>query len=136
MVTLSLNTVHQEDAVDLTPRICQAVADAGLVEGAVMVYCRHTTAGLLINEGADPDVIRDIQVTLSRLVPRSGDYRHAEGNSAAHIRSVLVGNTVMIPVSGGRPALGTWQHVFFMEFDGPRTREVCVQMLPGEDSNA
>ena len=136
MMTLSLQTAHEEDAVDLTPRIRQAVVDAGLAEGAILVYCRHTTAGLLINEGADPDVIRDVQVTLSRMVPRVGDYRHGEGNSAAHIRAVLVGNSVMIPVSDGRLALGTWQHVFFMEFDGPRSREVCVQTLPAGDAHA
>ncbi len=129
MLTMSLRTNGVDDAVDLTSRIREAVTAAGLSEGAVLVYCRHTTAGLMINEGADPDVLRDVMVTLGRMVPRDGDYHHAEGNSSAHIRAILVGNSVMIPVSGGNLALGTWQHVFFMEFDGPRSREVCVQML-------
>ena len=94
--------------------------------GTCHVYVPHTTAGLTINENADPDVARDILADLARLVPAEGDYRHAEGNSDAHIKASLVGFSAMVPVVDGRPALGTWQGVYLCEFDGPRRRRVLV----------
>ena len=131
MVSIDVRTTKREEQVDITGQVASALAASGLSEGAVLVYCPHTTAGLFINEGADPDVARDFWDCLAGLVPRDGPYRHAEGNSAAHIRAVLVGNSVTIPVSGGRLALGTWQHVFLAEFDGPRERRLRMQFLRG-----
>jgi len=131
MVSIDVRTTKREEPVDITGQVASALAASGLSEGAVLVYCPHTTAGLFINEGADPDVARDLWDCLAGLVPRDGPYRHAEGNSAAHIRAVLVGNSVTLPVSGGRLALGTWQHVFLAEFDGPRDRRLRVQFLRG-----
>lgn len=131
MESFEVKTSRTEEDVDITPQVRAALAKVGLRDGAVLVYCPHTTAGIYINEGADPDVSRDVRATLARMVPRQGPYRHAEGNSAAHIGSTLTGNSTLIPVTDGRLALGTWQHVFFAEFDGPRTRTVLVQFLAG-----
>jgi secondary thiamine-phosphate synthase enzyme len=109
----------------------QAVKKAGVGEGLCVVYVPHTTAGVTVNENADPSVSRDILSTLSRLVPRDDSaYRHAEGNSDGHVKSTLVGFSHVIPISDGHLALGTWQGIFFCEFDGPRRRSVLVQMVP------
>ncbi|HET7904980.1 MAG TPA: secondary thiamine-phosphate synthase enzyme YjbQ [Candidatus Eisenbacteria bacterium] len=99
-------------------------------DGLLHVYVPHTTAGVCVNEGYDPDVVADVERVLDRLVPWSGGYRHAEGNSAAHVKSILVGSSVWVPVRGGALALGRWQEVFFCEFDGPRTRSVELTFLP------
>ena len=101
----------------------------GVAEGAVVVYVPHTTAAVTINESADPDVASDLDGALSRFIPESGDYRHAEGNSDAHVKSSLVGCSELVLVEGGRLVLGTWQGIFFCEFDGPRTRRVIVGAL-------
>jgi len=130
MTTLSVRTTQTDDLVDITERVREAIP-AGL-DGAVVLYCPHTTAGLLVNEGADPDVAMDLLAALRRLVPRDGPYRHREGNAAAHIRSVLTGSSLLIPVQAGRLALGVWQRIFLAEYDGPRNREVLIQFLgPG-----
>jgi secondary thiamine-phosphate synthase enzyme len=129
MTTLQIRTTALEDTVDITAGVVEAVRATGVDEGAVLVYCPHTTAGIYINEGADPDVVTDVEGALGAMVPRDRPYRHAEGNSPAHIRSILTGNAVTVPVSGGRVMLGRWQHVFLAEFDGPRTRDVHVQVL-------
>lgn len=115
--------------VDITGEVQQAVAKLGISDGAVVVYVPHTTAAVTINESADPDVASDLNDALSRLIPESGDYRHAEGNSDAHVKSSLVGCSETVLVEGGRLVLGTWQGVFFCEFDGPRTRNVVVGTL-------
>lgn len=129
MRTLSIRTESRTDLRDITGEIAAAVREIGVADGACLVYVPHTTAGVTINENADPDVRRDIGSVLERLVPWSGDYRHSEGNSAAHVKASLMGFSALIPVSGGDLALGTWQGVYLCEFDGPRTRRVHVQVL-------
>lgn len=130
MLVLALRTSRTEEFVDITDDVERLLSRASSArEGAVLLFCPHTTAGLFVNEGADPDVASDLLSILSRLVPRNGQYRHLEGNAAAHIRSVLTGSSLYIPISNGRLALGTWQRIFFAEFDGPRQRKVFVQFL-------
>jgi len=116
---------------DITEEVQEAVDESGIEEGICYLYVPHTTAGIFINENADPDVKWDIEQMLDKLVPWRGDYRHIEGNAAAHIKSVLVGNSIMIPIREGRLMLGTWQGIFFAEFDGPRTRKVIMKIIKG-----
>lgn len=123
---IEVKTGSRTEFIDITNRISEELAKTGVLNGACYVYMPHTTAGLTINENADPDVTRDIIAGLTRLVPRTGDYRHAEGNSDAHIKASLMGFSQMIPVIDGRLALGTWQGLYFCEFDGPRNRQVLV----------
>jgi secondary thiamine-phosphate synthase enzyme len=127
--TLELKTTRRVQLVEITHELDRIVASSGVTNGLCVAYVPHTTAGLLINENADPDVAADIEATLERLVPRAGSYRHAEGNADAHIRSVLTGVSQVLLVAGGRLRLGRWQGVFFCEFDGPRRREVWVKIL-------
>lgn len=127
--TLSVRTRSRTSFVDITGEVRKAVAELGVTDGAVLVYVPHTTAAVTINESADPNVARDIGVKLSDLVPASGDYRHSEGNSDAHVKSSLVGCSETVLVRGGELVLGTWQGIFFCEFDGPRTRNVLVGTL-------
>jgi len=115
--------------LDITGIVASEVAKSGVNTGICYIYVPHTTAGLTINENADPDVARDILAGLARLVPATGDYRHSEGNSDAHIKASLVGFTVNVPVIDGRLALGTWQGIYFCEFDGPRQRHVLVGFI-------
>jgi secondary thiamine-phosphate synthase enzyme len=126
-----LRTHSREAMVDITGQVRDAIARSGVATGHALVYCPHTTAGITINEAADPDVAADILAGLARLVPADGPWRHAEGNSDAHLKATLVGSGVMVPVADGRPLLGTWQGVFFCEFDGPRTRSVSVTVHAG-----
>ncbi|MDK2957199.1 MAG: hypothetical protein PWQ57_2695 [Desulfovibrionales bacterium] len=132
MEELSLRTSSRQEMVDITGLVQEAIRKNGWGSGAVLVYCPHTTGAVTINEGADPDVARDIAVNLAKIVPAHGDYRHAEGNSDAHIKASLVGPDQLAPVEDGRLRLGTWQRVFFCEFDGPRTRKIWVNWLPGK----
>ncbi|WP_073477463.1 secondary thiamine-phosphate synthase enzyme YjbQ [Desulfatibacillum alkenivorans] len=125
----TVSTRSRTEMVDITSRVQDFVREEGVQDGAVMVFVPHTTAGVTINESADPDVARDIIMALNILVPGDLDYRHAEGNSPAHIKSSMMGSSVLVEVSGGRLVLGTWQGVFFCEFDGPRTRKVRVVAL-------
>jgi secondary thiamine-phosphate synthase enzyme len=127
--TLSVRTRSRTCCVDITGEVRKAVADLGITDGAVLIYVPHTTAAVTINESADPDVARDVGEKLSELVPATGDYRHSEGNSDAHVKSSLVGCSETVLVRGGDLLLGTWQGVFFCEFDGPRTRSVVVGAL-------
>jgi secondary thiamine-phosphate synthase enzyme len=127
--TFPIQTRKREEFLDITPLLQDFIREQGLVDGALLVFNPHTTAGLTINEGADPDVKRDMLATLDRLVPERGDYHHAEGNSDAHVKASLMGSSVMIPIAQGKPALGTWQSVYFCEFDGPRSRKLLVQAL-------
>jgi secondary thiamine-phosphate synthase enzyme len=115
--------------VDITAQVQEVVAELGLIDGAVLVFVPHTTAAVTLNEGADPDVVRDLDMELGKIVPLADGYRHAEGNSAAHLKSSLVGCSEIVPVAGGRLALGTWQTIWFCEFDGPRQRRVQVVQL-------
>ncbi len=133
MHVLQLKTQHVQELLEITVQVQQAIRAIGLVEGAALVYVPHTTAGLVVNENADPSVIEDIQIHLERLAPTVGSYRHSEGNSAAHIKSTLTGISLLVPVSKGELVLGAWQGIFFAEFDGPRQRRVWIQGLAGGD---
>jgi secondary thiamine-phosphate synthase enzyme len=117
--------------VDITARVQAAVKESGVRSGICVVYVPHTTAGVIINEGYDPDVASDITATLSKLVPAGDRYAHSEGNADAHVKASLVGTSQTIPVEDGRPALGRWQAIFLCEFDGPRERRCTVSVLPG-----
>jgi len=118
--------------IDITGEVISQLKNMSAAgDGLCCVYVSHTTAGVTINENADPDVPRDIIHGLEKMVPDRGDYRHAEGKSPAHIKSSLVGSSVTVVVDGGRLVLGTWQSIFFCEFDGPRTRKVFVKLIPG-----
>lgn len=130
METINFATHRKEDLVDITAQVSQLVSASQVKEGLVHVICQHTTAGITINENADPDVKRDILMALSRIVQDSWPYQHGEGNSPAHLKSSLVGCSATIPISNGRLVLGTWQGVYFCEFDGPRPeRRVLVSLI-------
>jgi len=125
--SFSVRTSGRDEFLDITSQVAEAISAAGVREGTVTVYVPHTTAGVTINENADPDVIGDVLGALDQAVPwRQGFYRHNEGNSAAHVKSSMVGCNTTVPVVEGRMTLGTWQSIFFCEFDGPRTRRVLV----------
>jgi secondary thiamine-phosphate synthase enzyme len=126
-----VSTERREQFVDVTARIAEAVADSGVAEGIVVVSSPHTTAGITVNENADPDVQRDLLHGLEALAPRRGEWRHFEGNSGAHLKTALLGTSAMLPVRAGAMALGTWQSVYFAEFDGPRSRHVDVVVVAG-----
>ena len=126
---IELRTKGREETHDVTARVAAIVEASGIRDGICVVAVAHTTVGVFVNENADPDVQRDLLVTLGRLVPDQGDYRHAEGNSPAHAKAVLVGNSVSLPVREGRLALGTWQGILIAEFDGPRARRAGVTVL-------
>jgi len=127
---LAVRTERRTQLLDVTAGIAQMVRDSGVLSGICHVYVPHTTAGVIINENADPGVPADIESTLARLVPKEGNYRHAEGNSDAHIKTSLIGNSATIFISEGRLELGRWQGIFFCEFDGPRSRRLRVKILP------
>lgn len=126
MKELAVRSRFREDMIDVTEEVERFVREEGLRDGFVVLYVPHTTAGLVINEGFDPDVGRDLMEVLKKLVPKDGDYRHAEGNSDAHIKSAILGESKIIPVKDGKLMLGTWQRVFFFEGDGPRNRRVIL----------
>ncbi len=128
MTTITVTTRTRTEMIDITDRVAEEVRASGIREGTATVFVPHTTAGVTINENADPDVTDDLVAALDRLIPRRGPYRHGEGNSDAHIKSTLVGQASTIPVSGGHLALGTWQGIYFCEFDGPRTRRVQISV--------
>ncbi len=127
--TFNIKTGSRTEFIDITAGIQKLINEAGVTTGICYVYVPHTTAGLLINEGADPSVQRDIQRTLDKIVPFDGDYSHAEGNSPAHIKSILTGTSQTIIIESGTLHLGTWQSIFFCEFDGPRHRHVLVKIM-------
>jgi len=125
-ITFEVQTARRAQMVDITRRVAEAVERSGIDEGTCHVFIPHTTAGVTINEGADPDVAADVESHLAELVPKEAAFEHEEGNSDAHIKTVLVGPSCLAPVRGGKLALGTWQAVFLCEWDGPRTRRVEV----------
>ena len=127
MWTLEVQTQRRVSFVDVTRDVAALVRDAG--DGAAMVFVPHTTAGVTINEDADPSVRADIEMALERLVPHDLPFTHLEGNSDAHVKASLMGSSVLVPVSGGALQLGTWQGIYFAEFDGPRRRRVLVTFL-------
>lgn len=130
MESLAITTKSREQLLDITNEVQTLIHQKGWRDGALLLHCPHTTAAVTINEHADPSVGRDIVVNLGKLIPRTGDYRHMEGNSDAHIKSSLLGPDQLVIVENGSLRLGTWQGVFFCEFDGPRSRKLWAQWLP------
>lgn len=129
MKQILVETRSRVEMIDITAAVQKAVHEEKIEKGICLVYTPHTTAAITINENADPDVPRDILAALDRAVPLSANYRHMEGNSAAHVKSSLVGASELIIIEDGRLVLGTWQSIFFCEFDGPRTRKVIIKVL-------
>lgn len=127
MKRFSVRTGKRIEMVDITGEVEAAVNEVGLSDGVCLVFVPHTTAGITINENADPSVVRDILSTLSQLVPADNRYSHCEGNSDAHIKASMMGFSLQIIVEGGKLQLGTWQGIYFCEFDGPRNRQVWVK---------
>ncbi len=125
--TITVKTRARSEMVDITAAIQKELETSGIKEGLCIAYVPHTTAGITINEGADPAVCQDIVAKLNELVPAGAGYRHMEGNADSHIKATLVGSSVTILVEGGRLVLGTWQRVFLCEFDGPRSRRVYLR---------
>ncbi len=131
MTTLEVRSRQRNEMIDVTAEVARVVRESGVQDGLVHLFVPHTTAAVTINENADPDVVRDMLYGLSTLVPNDPAFRHAEGNSDAHLKSTLVGCQLSIPVSAGLPRLGTWQGIYFCEFDGPRRRTLQVSILGG-----
>ena len=130
METIRVRTARRADMVEITDQVTKAVARSGVREGIVVLQSTHTTAGLTLNENADPDVVRDLLAKLERLIPRDESfYRHAEGNSDSHQKSALFGHSLTVIVHDGRPVLGQWHGFFLCDFDGPRERTVAVQVM-------
>lgn len=129
MDTFQIRSQQREELVRLTGALQELVTQRGWRDGALVVFCPHTTAGLTVNEDADPDVARDLVMAMGRIAPRDAGYRHAEGNSDAHVKTTLTGPSLTLIVDGGRIQLGTWQGVFLCEWDGPRTRSLWLRWL-------
>ncbi|MBN2179886.1 MAG: YjbQ family protein [Deltaproteobacteria bacterium] len=128
MKTFTVATRSRSDMIDITGEVTRVLRESGVKDGICHVFVPHTTAAVTINENADPDVPRDILMELDKVIPLSDGYRHREGNSAAHIKASLVGSSETVLVESGRLILGTWQSIFFCEFDGPRKRNVIVRV--------
>jgi secondary thiamine-phosphate synthase enzyme len=132
MQTLKVKTDRRTQLVDVTAQVQKVVAASGVESGICYLYVPHTTAAITINEHADADVARDVEGALDRLIPKTGPFRHSEGNSDSHVKAVLVGASQTIFVQGGKLVLGRWQGVSFCEFDGPRERRLDVKVLPDQ----
>ena len=126
---LTVQTYGRNQLLNITGEVERIVSESGVKEGTVRIFTMHTTAGLTINENADPTVVDDMLMELNKMVPLNDNYRHIEGNSAAHIKSSLFGASLTVFLTGGRLLLGTWQGLFFCEFDGPRQRKVLVKVV-------
>ena len=131
ITSLDVHTTKKNQIVDITSEVRSVVRASGVSEGICIAYVPHTTAAVTINENADPDVKSDFLKGMEEMVPDGLDYRHAEGNSPAHIKASITGSSVNIIVSGGQLGLGTWQGIYFCEFDGPRSRRVYVKVIDG-----
>jgi len=129
MITLAVQSHHQVEMIDITRAASQAIRDCGITDGVAVIYTPHTTAAITINENADPDVSRDMVMAINKMVPMQDGYRHLEGNSAAHIKSSLFGASEMLIIENGDLILGTWQGLYFCEFDGPRQRKVHIKVI-------
>ena len=127
MQEFPVRTRSRTEMIDITSAVCAAIREEEIGDGICVVYCPHTTAAITIQENADPDVVSDVLKELNKIVPFDDGYRHSEGNSAAHIKSSMIGASETLIVEGGRPVLGTWQAIYFCEFDGPRNRRVIVK---------
>lgn len=125
----NIRTKKEDEFVDITALAQQALVESGLMDGIVVVFCPHTTAGITINENADPDVVRDMLVSFDKTFPKYGDYKHSEGNSHAHIKASLMGSSATVIVENGKLKLGIWQGIYFTEFDGPRSRKVYIKFM-------
>jgi secondary thiamine-phosphate synthase enzyme len=132
MKTLRIKSARRTQLVDITREVEEAVRETGVAQGLCYVYVPHTTAGVAINEHADPDVASDIEGIFDRVVPKHGPYRHAEGNTDSHMKAILTGTSQMVFIENGKLALGTWQGIFLCEFDGPRQRSVFVKIVADE----
>lgn len=131
MIKLEIQTRQQCQVIDVTQQVREAVDQSDCSDGMVVIFVPHTTAGVTINENADPDVVHDVLAQLDRMVPHTQPfYQHAEGNSAAHVKTSLTGNSQMILIHDRRLMLGTWQGIWFCEFDGPRSRKLWVSVIP------
>jgi len=128
MKSFQVSTSSRNEFISITSKVTDKLNKIGIEEGVCTVYCPHTTGAITINESADPNVVRDMNRKLKELVPSNDSYKHREGNSDSHIKSSIIGNTVQIIVENGELQLGTWQGIFFCEFDGPRTRKVWVKV--------
>jgi secondary thiamine-phosphate synthase enzyme len=131
MTTLPVKTTSRVQFIDITSQLKKAVSESGVRDGTVLVFVPHTTAGVTINEHADPAVVQDISMMLSKSVPHEAGFTHSEGNSDAHIKTLLTGSSVQVILSAGSLVLGTWQGIFFCEYDGPRQRKIHVKVMPG-----
>jgi secondary thiamine-phosphate synthase enzyme len=131
MDTVGVSTRSRQAFHDITAETQTIVRESGIDEGVCFIFCPHTTAGLTLNENWDATVRHDLELGLDAISPSRSDYRHAEGNSPAHLKSSLVGSSLFVPVSAGRLVLGTWQGIYLVEFDGPRRRKVHVKVLTG-----
>ena len=131
-MNLSVKTSAKTELIDITSKISRWVKESGVSEGLCMLYVPHTTAAVTINESADPSVRGDIMMVLNQIIPWDANYKHLEGNSPAHVKSTLVGASELVAIENGSLVLGTWQGLFFCEFDGPRTRKVYVRILDGK----
>ena len=128
MLKLPVKSHRQFECINITSQIHDLIRDSGVKNGIATIYCPHTTAAVTINEGADPSVTKDILYELNKIVPLNDDYQHLEGNSAAHIKSSIVGCSQTVIIENGSLILGTWQAIFFCEFDGPRNRMVLIKI--------
>ncbi|MGI6764889.1 MAG: secondary thiamine-phosphate synthase enzyme YjbQ [Anaerovoracaceae bacterium] len=126
-----IQTTKKQQFIDITGTVANDVKNSNVRNGIAVIYVPHTTAGVTINENADPDVVRDIISTLDKTYPVNGDYRHFEGNSHAHIKASLMGSSCTVIIQDGRLMLGTWQGIYFCEFDGPRAREFYLKIIEG-----
>ncbi|MFB9279744.1 secondary thiamine-phosphate synthase enzyme YjbQ [Cohnella cellulosilytica] len=132
LIKESLSTSRRDEMIDITRQIASIVAKSGVTEGLALVYCPHTTAGIAINENADPDVKRDVLMRLDEVYPwEHPKYRHAEGNTASHLKAITTGTSQTVIVTGGKLRLGRWQGIYFCEFDGPRQREYFIKLTEG-----
>lgn len=131
MITIEITTRLPSEMIDVTAEVSRAVRASGVRSGLAVLFVPHTTAGLTINENADPDVVRDMLMEIEKIVPRDDGYRHVEGNSAAHIKSSLIGVSQTLLVENGNLVLGTWQGIWFCEFDGPRKRRLHLKVVGG-----
>ena len=128
MLRLFTLDTQRENFYNITSQVNEVIKDSGVTDGICVVYCPHTTAGITINENADPDVLKDMLLGLNKAFPDRNEFRHAEGNSSAHLKASCVGSSVMVIIENGRPILGTWQGIYFCEFDGPRNRDFYVRV--------
>ena len=129
MESFELRTTQREVIMDITSEIAATVRKSGIKDGLCMVFIPHTTAGVTINENADPDVKTDVRNSLQKLIPESNNYLHAEGNADSHVKATLTGSSVLLAIESGKLQLGTWQGIQFCEFDGPRNRKVWIKLI-------